>query len=89
MLKKILSWFGSANERSNKSEVIITQKQNMSYSVDKTGFPSHDKKLSRNQWEKGYINDATYYKTTISNFKLFDIINLKKMYPECTEDQLK
>jgi len=43
MLKKIMSWFSGVNEKSKKSEVIITQKQNMSYSRDKTGIAYHDK----------------------------------------------
>jgi len=49
MFKKLMSWFSAVNEKSNKNEVIITQKQNMSYSRDKTGIAYHDKKLSRKQ----------------------------------------
>lgn len=65
------------------------QNQNISYSRDKTGIALHDQKLSRKQWEKGYIDDATYFQTTTTNLKIFDLLFFKKMYPQCTEDQLK
>ena len=61
----------------------------MSYSRDKTGHASHDKKFSRKQWENGYMDDGTYYQTTTINFKILDINFLKKTYPNCTEDQLQ
>ena len=74
MLKKIMSFGVTERSKSNKSEVIVTQKQNMSYSRDKTGIALHDKKLSRKQWEKGYIDDATYFQTTTTNLKIFDLL---------------
>jgi len=80
--KSLFFW----NEKSNKtSEIIVTQKKTMSYTRDRTGFAWHDKKLSRTQWEKGYINDTTYYQTTKLDYKIFDSNVLEKMYPKCIQ----
>ena len=67
MLKNLRSKiFGGESEiiNINKSDFRVIQKNSMSYSRDRTSIAWHDKKLSRIQWEKGYITDENFFKTT-------------------------
>jgi hypothetical protein len=49
----------------------------------------HDKKLLRIQWGKGYITNYNYFNIINTGKTPFDKIVLQKLYPTCTEDQIK